>query len=320
MGLKPGRVAFTLIELLVVIAIIAILIGLLLPAVQKVREAAARMRCQNNLKQLGLALHNYETANGGFPMAPYNPSFTWLTNKPYPVPHGWCVQLLPYIEQQNLYNQYNLNIAWNSSDATQTATIQTPVSSYVCPSVPSNANRPSTGLLGNGRGALDYVPFFNLDASAWNQANVSNFAAATSDANTGSGILGRGVNRRITEVTDGTSSTLLLAEDAGRNATWIMGKQVDQGANGTVSPAGAWANFSLNASIEYLHFYNPATGLYGGPVAVNGDNAGDIYSFHTGGANVLMGDGSVRFLVQSVDVNTVSALFTRSGGEVVANP
>ncbi len=99
-----------------------------------------------------------------------------------------------------------------------------------------------------------------------------------------------------------------------------MGKNVGQGADSTESPAGAWGNYSIGASFDYLHFWNPSTNLYGGPVAVNGDNAGDLYSFHIGGVNALMGDGSVRFLTASTDVNTVASLFTRAGGEVVTSP
>jgi prepilin-type N-terminal cleavage/methylation domain-containing protein/prepilin-type processing-associated H-X9-DG protein len=303
--------AFTLIELLVVIAIIAILVGLLLPAVQKVREAAARAQCINNLKQLGLACHNHNDTTGGLPYCPYNPGLGGalaLSVKPWTEAHGWTVELLPYIEQQNVYNLYNMNAPWGGP--VNRAVVATKIKVFVCPSAPGGDNS-AVRFIPWERGPLDYISEFTV------YGPTQQYAGYTIPWDpTGTGAFGRNIRRPLTNITDGTSNTFMLVEDAGRNQHWVMGKYLGQKfSEGPES--GAWANPFLNADFDWIKGWNPATNTIVGPCAVNCHNGGDIYAFHTGGANVLLADGSVHFLNQSTSMTVVAELMTRSGGEVI---
>jgi prepilin-type N-terminal cleavage/methylation domain-containing protein/prepilin-type processing-associated H-X9-DG protein len=289
------RAGFTLIELLVVIAIIAILIGLLLPAVQKVREAAARAQCSNNMKQLGLGLHNYHDVYKGFPPSRQD-------NAAGNALYAWTYAVLPYIEQGPLYKRINFAVAWSNTavnDADPGGVNSTPIPVFLCPSAPEGR----TGT--NHRQMVDYP--------AINQVTRPNpfytaFPMPASDP-TYIGILGHNVKRKITAITDGSSNTLLLAESAGRNQTWVMGKMTSTGGT-----TGAWAN--PDTAIVVTGF-NTANSTLPGDCAVNCTNNNEIYAFHTGGANVLFGDGSVRFIRQGTSVNIVIPLTTRAIGEVV---
>ena len=299
------RSAFTLIELLVVIAIIAVLIGLLLPAVQKVREAANRLSCSNNLKQLGLACHNFENVRGKFPPG--------AVTRPFPdagvtthAKHGVFPFLLPYLEQQQLDNQYSRNL-WFNDPANQPA-VTTHLRVLQCPSAEpdrlvTEAEFPAAWSGGRAGACSDYNGIRRMDSilaklgwidAAWNYE----------------GALTQNRMVRVTDITDGTSNTLLMAEAAGRPKLWRAGRLVP----GVYSEGAAWAAPGL------LHGRGSTAdgAVQPGRCAINCTNQREPYSFHPGGANALMADGSVHFLKASIDIRVFARLVTRAGGEAVS--
>jgi prepilin-type N-terminal cleavage/methylation domain-containing protein/prepilin-type processing-associated H-X9-DG protein len=309
---SPG---FTLIELLVVIAIIAVLIGLLLPAVQKVREAAARAKCQNNLKQLALALHNYHFENNRLPAA--------YTDSPLT---SWTPFTLPYIEQTALYSRYDFSVNFDNAanddttgtDPTKPGRVRVPT--FMCPSDPNPDRVTDT----RSRAPMDYMAMCQLIRDAGTSNSFADYQGTfgmpfpPSDG-TYSGVLAHrtatnNAKRSLTDVTDGTSNTIMLAECAGLTDIYIEGAKT-----ATVGGDAAWTNPETQLVIGGCQ---PATGAVPGPQAINCTNSGghfknQVYSFHNQGANVAMADGSVKFVQQSVKLEILIALLTRSYGEVI---
>src|SRR5262245_24765729 len=306
------RAGFTLIELLVVIAIIAVLIGLLIPAVQKVREAASRAQCQNNLKQIGLALHMHHDANKFFP-----PGKTTIypRNSKTTVHHGWAPYILPYIEQGNLGSLYN----WNANDtsvANQPVRKET-IAILVCPSAggPRFDSTADTTVTAFPFAVSDYAPISGVA----NHLCVNlGYTPATFPTALRRGVMDTDVYSSISAVTDGLSNTVLIVEDAFRPNRIRMGTVASHGSF-TVTGAG-WA--SRNAAID-IDGADPATGQVanssGDPqsCAINCSNENEIYAYHPGIANALFGDCSVQTLRASIDIRVLISLVTPRRGEVV---
>jgi prepilin-type N-terminal cleavage/methylation domain-containing protein/prepilin-type processing-associated H-X9-DG protein len=302
------RSAFTLIELLVVIAIIAILIALLVPAVQKVREAASRVQCTNNLKQLGLALHNHHDSLKKFPPA----------RNPWPLVHSPLARLLPYVEQANLQKLVDFTLPVSSP--ANLAASQTPVPLFLCPTDVGDGRVPNSlhagtnyvanvgtgavgfGLIASGDGVFTQSPMGFRDL-----VDGSSNTAAFSESLLGNGVTSAGATpsnpqREVLEVPGGSDPTPgACAAAAGawsgqRSAKWIDGHY---------------------GNVLYNHYYQPNAREWDCGNGSHNKGLSTARSLHPGGVNMLFCDGSVRFVTNSVNQTTWRGMATRDGGEVV---
>ncbi len=328
----PRRRGFTLVELLVVIAIIGVLVGLLLPAVQSAREAARRMSCSNNMKQIGLAYHNFHDARGEFPAAS-----TWYQNgksssslpdfsQPAALDKSWTVDIFPYMEQDALYEGIDdldqfADRGGLFGDANREL-VSTHVSVYQCPSSP---------------GPHEFTGYWNYASEGtWGEKEFDESkVVATGDYmrarevryNDGSGkrVIKTAMYwkqpARFRDITDGTSNTILINETAGAPEPWFAGKKLAPSddlydwARGRLEWVGPWASFK-----HWRIRNHSADGRtrFAGTCLINCNNTeAQPYSFHPGGCQFVMCDGSVRFLSESIDITTAVNLFGREDNQVV---
>src|SRR5216683_5559004 len=311
------RRGFSLIELLVVIAIIAVLIALLLPAVQKVREAANRTSCLNNLHQIAIATHNYHDTQGKFPTGGHLSDF--VGDRPTKGTTLWT-QLLPYIEQDNLQNEWDRDDNRNNVKGGRNATQAQIIKILLCPSDrledPVSEYKVGTAYWSWG--------FYALSSYGGNAGKRSvftggppNFPRMTRD-----GIFFINSNVNFADIADGTSNTFLFGEryhrdpeyDLQHNVVWPGSSSMAQwGRWGYVANAGAVGNVTLHTPVPINYRVPP-----GGDFSTVENRACAFGSGHPGGANFAFADGSVRFLKDSTSLLTLQALSTRAGGEVVS--
>ena len=300
------RRGFTLVELLVVIAIIGILIALLLPAVQAAREAARRSQCTNNLKQIGLALHNYHDTHGVFPPG----HMIWNNNLPagYGLTGsmrnmGWQLHLLPFIEQGPLFDKFDFNVSVPINHLINMPSYITWINSYLCPSNPGLEGVAWTSTVNPATGD----PNFNATPTHYTGIADDVCAISCPDAGWwtggGKGLFFTGSKVKFRDIKDGTSNTIAVAENVAPDP---QGSQKHRGKT--------WVAYNIMAvdhGINYPFRLNPQL-THDGFTARNGPA-----SYHPGGCNFMLGDASVRFISETINQGTLEGLATRSKKEVL---
>jgi prepilin-type N-terminal cleavage/methylation domain-containing protein/prepilin-type processing-associated H-X9-DG protein len=296
------RAAFTLIELLVVIAIIAVLIGLLVPAVQRVRETAARLQCKNNLKQIGLALHNYHDRMKRFP-AGYQTAVA-ADNSDLGPGWGWGAFLLDDLEQGNLKKQIRFNLQISDPANAQVRVSVVPI--YLCPSEVQSGSFSVVDSNGN--------PI--CDVARGSYVAMNGVLGVSSDAFDNNGAFLRNRTFRIADITDGMSNTLFIGERCSNMSSTTWTGAVTNGvvpAQRYPDPADKLGNAEAASALVLSH--GSKDHLPNNPLVFDADATA---SFHTGGVNFLFGDGSVHPITNTISGYVYEALLTRAGGEPVS--
>jgi type II secretory pathway pseudopilin PulG len=309
---RQSRAGFTLPELLLIVAIVAVVLALLVPALFKAHEAANRVHCANNLRQLGQACISFEKSYQYFP----------TSIKDTGPQRSWMVQILPWIGRSDLARQYDYHKNW--CDPANAAVVSQQIPLLYCPASPGGP-RAASGVVrlktNDASGDRVIVKHSFAEAACSDYAvihQVKDIAYSNGFANAyGPGMLAEDLFPRVSDIADGLSNTLMINESAGRPDEW-MGRQMTRT---DVKPGDAvWASrdndfsfrgFTLDEDSQ--RYVNKASG----PCAVNCSNIEGIYSFHRGGSQAVFGDGAVRFISQGVSTQLFARLVTRAGGEEV---
>lgn len=300
MNVRSTKTAFTLVELLVVIAILAVLIALLLPAVQMAREAARRMHCSNNAKQIALSMQSYHDIHHELPAG----------RRKTPTEHSWAPFLLPYMEEADLYRIYDFDVDWNHANNNQA--IATQVDTFICPSSPAAYTR-STNVGSVKASISDYAAVPSIQQSLIN----AGFVDARKNIK---GALGDGESNSFADITDGLSNTLVVVEDAGRPDFWIGQKKgpntpvFDDGGNIVVNNGivggSCWGD---GQNVVPTHGMTSDGLSSPGPCPFNCSNNNEAYGFHPGGLVVGICDGSVQVFTESMHINVYASWVTKAG-------
>ncbi len=333
---RPRRFGFTVVELMVATGTIATLIALLLPAVQQVREASRRIACQNNLRQLGLALSNYQATAGVLPPGKIgannygssgsacDPEETIVEDNPSACTEyqSWSTLCLPFFDQTNLADQFDDLIPW--SHLSNREVVSTHLKVFICPSTPDGPDIDQYHVRGASSG--DYSVLLEVKQRVY----TDTFGIPNPGLSARLGTLAEHRANRLRDVTDGTSQTIMLAESSGRPNVYVLGQlmtaalysaytddEVVQTSTGyTVEDGIGWADPDAGFDIKGVN--EDGVTIFG-PRFINGINTDESYSFHDNGAHFLFADGSVHFLSEDLDGWTFITLCTRAGHEHVGD-